>query len=86
MKTPCLVLLAAGIGMAAGLSWNEQGIVHNAATPRAAMHSVPIRAVRMGPGIWRDRMATNVERSIPTLLDALEAHGIVDNFRRLSGA
>jgi hypothetical protein len=31
------------------------------------------------------RIRTNVERSIPTMLQLLEEHGVVDNFRRLSG-
>ncbi len=46
---------------------------------------MPIRAVTMGSGIWSERMRTNVEDSIPTLLALLEEHGVVDNFRRLSG-
>jgi hypothetical protein len=39
----------------------------------------------MGNGFWSERMRTNVEESIPTLLALLEEHGVVDNFRRLSG-
>jgi hypothetical protein len=39
----------------------------------------------MGNGFWSERMRTNVEESIPTLLGLLEEHGVVDNFRRLSG-
>jgi DUF1680 family protein len=46
---------------------------------------MPIRAVTMGDGFWAQRMRTNVEDSIPTLLALLEEHGVVDNFRRLSG-
>src|SRR5690606_33433042 len=40
---------------------------------------------RMGEGFWTPRMRTNVERSLPTMLQLLEEHGVVDNFRRLSG-
>lgn len=65
--------------------WKSQGIIHTAASPHAKVHSVPIRAVRMGEGFWFERMRTNVEQSIPALLQQLEDHGIVDNFRRLSG-
>jgi hypothetical protein len=39
----------------------------------------------MGEGFWFDRMKTNSEKSIPTMLELLEEHGVVDNFRRLSG-
>jgi hypothetical protein len=39
----------------------------------------------MRPGFWADRMAAN-RRGITTLLARLEAEGVVDNFRRMSGA
>ncbi len=39
----------------------------------------------MGPGFWAPRREVNVEKSIPTMLELLEEHGIMDNFRRLSG-
>jgi DUF1680 family protein len=42
--------------------------------------------VRVNDGFWGARRKTNVERSIPTMLQLLEEHGVVDNFRRLSGA
>jgi uncharacterized protein len=66
-------------------SWQSQGIVNDASSPQAKLHSVPIRAVRMGEGLWSARMRINQEQSIPTLLQLLEEHGVVDNFRRLSG-
>src|SRR5207244_7759375 len=50
-----------------------------------ALPIFPIHAVQMGDGFWSPRMRTNVERSIPTMLEELEQHGIVDNFLRLSG-
>ena len=65
--------------------WNDQGIINTAESPNAKLHSVPIRAVTMGDGFWSERMRTNVEQSIPTLLALLEEHGVVDNFRRLLG-
>jgi DUF1680 family protein len=66
-------------------SWKSQGIVHNLSSPYARLHSVPIHAVKMGPGFWAPRIRANVEQSIPTMLQLLEEHGIVDNFRRVSG-
>jgi hypothetical protein len=65
--------------------WQAQGIIHDVASPQAKLHSVPICAVKMGEGFWSSRMRTNVEKSIPALLELLEEHGVVDNFRRLSG-
>jgi len=67
------------------IPWQDQGIINTASSPQAKVHSVPIRAVKMGDGFWADRMKTNVEKSIPSLLALLEEHGVVDNFRRLSG-
>ncbi len=69
----------------AALPWNEQGVIHVSASPHAKLHTVPVRAVRMGDGFWAVRQRTNVETSLPTLLQLLEENGIVDNFRRLSG-
>ncbi len=66
-------------------AWKSQGIINTESSPYAKLHSVPVRAVRMGEGFWTARRKANVERSIPTMLQELEAHGIVDNFRRLSG-
>jgi DUF1680 family protein len=65
---------------------NSRGVIDVTKSPQAKLHSVPVHAVKMGEGFWLPRMKTNVERSIPTLLELMEQHGIVDNFRRLSGA
>ncbi len=65
--------------------WKSQGIIDNLSSPYAKVHSVPVRAVTMGEGFWAARMRTNAEKSVPSLLQLLEAHGVVDNFRRLSG-
>ena len=77
-------LLIAPEARAEGPDWRSQGIVYNASSPQAKVHTVPIRAVKMGEGFWSARMRTNVEQSIPSLLQLLESHGVVDNFRRLS--
>ena len=71
--------------LSAGDEWRDQGVIYLDHSPRAVMHPVPIRAVKLGAGFWEARRRVNVERSIPTMFELLEAHGIVDNFRRLSG-
>jgi len=78
-------VLAALHAQAQSPSWQAQGIINDASSPQAKLHSVPIRAVQMGEGFWSARMRTNQDQSIPTLLQLLEEHGVVDNFRRLSG-
>ena len=80
-----VVLLATALSMFAAEDWRGQGIIDLGRSPRAVLHPVPIRAVKLGTGFWSRRRTVNVEYSIPTLLELLESHGIVDNFRRLSG-
>lgn len=65
--------------------WREQGILHLERSPHARLRNLPVRAFAMHEGFWTARRKANVERSIPTLLQLLEEHGVVDNFRRLSG-
>jgi len=60
-------------------------VVDTGSSPHARVHPVPIRAVKLQEGFWAGRMRVNVESSIPTLLDQLERHGVMDNFRRLTG-
>lgn len=62
-----------------------QVIIDTAKSPHAKLHPVPVNAVRLEGGFWEPRRKVNVERSIPTMLELLEEHGIVDNFRRLAG-
>jgi hypothetical protein len=81
----CLAFEIAAHAQTGGEAWKDQGIINTSASPKAKLHSVPIRAVTMGDGFWSQRMRTNVEESIPSLLALLEEHGVVDNFRRLSG-
>jgi hypothetical protein len=88
MYLKLLVLLPLSAAVAAqrpAAEWRSQGILHVDDSPHAKLKSVPVRAVRMGEGFWAPRMRVNVERSIPTMLQLLEEHGVVDNFRRLSG-
>jgi DUF1680 family protein len=83
---PALLFLAVPLrAQSPDTAWRSEGIINTASSPYAKLHSVPVRAVDMGEGFWAARRKANVERSIPTLLEELEAHGMVDNFRRLSG-
>jgi hypothetical protein len=77
------ILLPAALAQAPDVK--SRGVIDTTKSPHATLHSVPVEAVKMGDGFWTPRMKVNVERSIPTLLDLMEQHGIVDNFRRLSG-
>ncbi|MBI4877673.1 MAG: glycoside hydrolase family 127 protein [Acidobacteria bacterium] len=63
----------------------ERVILDLAKSPGAKLRNVPVSAVRLQGGFWEARRKTNVEKSIPTMLQLLEEHGVVDNFRRLSG-
>lgn len=63
----------------------EAGVLDLRKSPHARLRNVPVRAVTIRDGFWSARQRVNVERSIPTLLDLLEEHGVLDNFRRLSG-
>ncbi|NIA30006.1 MAG: glycoside hydrolase family 127 protein [Actinobacteria bacterium] len=64
---------------------HEMGIISTSSSPNAKLHDVPISAVTLGDGFWQPRLQANKDRSIPELLRLLEEHGVVDNFRRLSG-
>ena len=70
-------------GAARILAWQDQGVINTANSPYAKLHSVPVRAVIIDEGFWSKRRKTNVGRSIPTMHDELEAHGRMDNFRRV---
>ncbi len=80
------LIAASAFAQSAGDSWRSAGVIDVGHSPHVKLHSIPIRAVRMGDGFWPARMRINVERSIPTMLEQLETHGVMDNFRRLSGA
>ncbi len=63
----------------------DAGILKLEHSPYAKLHNVPVTAVKIQDGFWSARRKTNVEKSIPTMLTLLEEHGVVDNFRRLTG-
>lgn len=61
------------------------GVVDTSKSPSVKLRPVPIRAVRMKDGFWLPRMEANRLKGIPRLLELLEHHGVVDNYRRISG-
>jgi DUF1680 family protein len=65
--------------------WQSQGILYLDHSLNARQHPVPVQAVKLGEGFWSARRKVITERSLPTMLDLLEEHGVVDNFRRLAG-
>jgi len=67
------------------LAWRDQGVLNLVSSPYAKLHSVPVRAVTIEQGFWSKRRRTNLESSIPTMREQLEAHGRMENFRRLAG-
>ncbi len=66
-------------------NWKNQGVLYLDHSLNARLHPVPIQAVRLGDGFWSTRRRVTTERSLPTMLELLEEHGVVDNFRRLAG-
>jgi DUF1680 family protein len=84
VRTISLFLCLISVCLAA--EWRDQAILHLSASPHAKLHPVPVRAVKFHEGFWKKRQTAAIERSIPTLLELLEQNGVVDNFRRLTGA
>jgi hypothetical protein len=81
----CLVTLASWGAQDNAAEWKQEGILYLDHALNARQHTVPVQAVRLGDGFWSARRKVTTERSLPTLLDLLEEHGVVDNFRRLAG-
>ncbi len=66
-------------------SWKDQGIENLTRSPYAKLKDIPVRAVTIEGGFWEKRRVINVEKSIPSMHDLLEANGRMNNFRRLIG-
>jgi len=62
---------------AAGLIDNSRSVSHR-------VTSVPIPRVKICSGFWRDRIEATRDNGMPRLLELLEEHGVLDNFRRIS--
>ena len=66
-------------------SWKDQGIENLSRSPFAKLKNIPVHAVTIDSGFWEKRRVINVEKSIPSMHDLLEANGRMNNFRRLIG-
>src|SRR5580698_119576 len=66
-------------------SWKDQGIENLSRAPFAKLKNIPVHAVTIDSGFWAKRRVINVEKSIPSMHDLLEANGRMNNFRRLVG-
>lgn len=63
----------------------DRAVTHLASSRGAALQAVPPAAVELLPGLWHDRCAANRATGLPRLLERLERHGVLDNFRRRAG-
>jgi len=88
MRVLCFLFLCGltALAQSGGEAWRGAAVIQVDRSPHVKLHGVPIHAVQVDEGFWQARMRINVERSIPSMLDELEQHGVMDNFRRLTGA
>src|SRR3954468_4649331 len=56
-------------------SWKDQGIENLTKSPHAKLRNVPVHAVTIKSGFWAQRRKINVDKSIPSMHDLLEANG-----------
>ena len=63
----------------------DQAVENLAKSPHAKLRNIPVHAVTINGGFWGPRREINVNKSIPTMHDLLEANGRMNNFRRLTG-
>ena len=66
-------------------NWRDQGVENLAKSPHAKLRNIPVHAVTIQSGFWGTRREVNVNKSIPSMHDLLEANGRMNNFRRLVG-
>ena len=78
-------MLLASAGQPQTPDWRNEGVLFLDHSLNARLHPVPVQAVHLGEGFWAGRRRVTTEHSLPTMLELLEEHGVVDNFRRLSG-
>lgn len=77
--------LTAAVLLPLSLLAGNDPVVDDAKSPHAVLRSVPLSAVKFGDGFWQARRRTNVERSLPTMLEEEIQNGWLDNFLRLEG-
>jgi uncharacterized protein len=65
--------------------WKDRGVENLSKSPYAKLRNIPVRAVTITGSFWAKRREINVDRSIPTMYDLLEANGRMNNFRRIVG-
>ena len=80
-----LIFALVGSSESASSNWKTQGVIYLDHSLNNRLRPVPVAAVHLNDGFWSPRRAITTERSIPTMLELLEDHGEIDNFRRLSG-
>ena len=66
-------------------NWKDEGVLFVDKSPYAKLHNVPVHAVTITEGFWGERRQINVDKSIPSMEQLLEANGRVKNFLRLVG-
>jgi uncharacterized protein len=84
-SSPGLGSPQAAVSLVDSPNWKDQGVENLAKSPHAKLRNVPVRAVTIQAGFWGRRREINVDKSIPTMHDLLEANGRMNNFRRLVG-
>src|SRR5579871_2620102 len=55
--------------------WRDQGIENLSKSPHAKLRNIPVHAVTIQQGFWGTRRDVNVNKSIPSMHDLLEANG-----------
>jgi DUF1680 family protein len=65
--------------------WKNEGVLFVDKSPYAKLHNIPVHAVTITQGFWAARRETNVNKSIPSMEELLEANGRMANFLRLAG-
>jgi len=65
--------------------FKDQGVEILVKSPYAKLRNIPVHAVTVQNGFWAQRREINVNKSIPTMHELLEANGRMNNFRRLVG-
>lgn len=61
-------------------------VVDLSRSPHARLQPLPVSAVRLEGEFWGPRLQRNVAVSLPSQWEQLEASGVLDNFRRVTGA